>query len=95
MELVQCALHPHRAGREVDVPTLETEHLAPTQCPPGGHDDGCTVLLRHRLGEGGHLVDVGDGASITLSAPPPFTRHGFFRMKSSEMAVLKMALRRR
>ena len=34
----------------------------------------------------------GIAGRVALSVPPPFTRHGFFSIKSSEMAVLKMAL---
>jgi hypothetical protein len=47
---------------QVDVVTVESEHLPRTECAPDGEHDGCPVLLGHRLGERGHLVDVGDSA---------------------------------
>ena len=62
VELVERALHPHRAGHEVDVSPLEAEHLTPAQCSPGRHDNGGPILLWHGLGEYGHLVDVGDAS---------------------------------
>ena len=60
VELVQCPLDPDGAGHEVDIPALEAEDLAPAERPPGGDDDCGPILLGHRIGEGGHLIDVGN-----------------------------------
>ena len=38
---------------------------------------------------------LGMRRSVTRSVPPPLTRQGFFTMRSSRMAVLKMAFSRR
>ena len=58
IDVVGRSLNPDRSMEQVDVPTLEAQHLPDAQVTPGCQLHGDAPPLRHRCDEG---VDLGDG----------------------------------
>ena len=94
-ELVERTLDPHRTGSEIEVVPVEPEHLAPPQRAPSGQVTADRYCSGIDWVSAATWSTLGTWRSVTRSVPPPLTRQGFLTMRSSRMAVLKMALSNR